>query len=81
MRHRRLSRPAVAALGLVVLLAAGLTTARVAPTASAATNGLVPVSSFGSNPGALSMYTYTPTALPAGPLCQHGVMHQPVRNH
>lgn len=66
MRHRRLSRPTAAVLGLVVLVAAGLTTVRFAQTASAAANGLVPVSSFGSNPGSLSMYTYTPTALPAG---------------
>src|SRR5262245_31817245 len=35
-------------------------------TASRAHATLTPVSSFGSNPGALSMYLYVPSGLPAG---------------
>jgi poly(hydroxyalkanoate) depolymerase family esterase len=43
-------------LGVVVL----------APTAPAQAADLTPVSSFGSNPGSLSMYSYRPDGLPAG---------------
>ncbi len=54
----------------VVLLAAvlallGVSALHATDRASAATGSLVQVSSFGSNPGALSMYTYTPANLPA----------------
>lgn len=49
----------VAAFLLVLLGVGGLRSA------SAASGSLVPVGSFGSNPGALAMYTYTPPNLPA----------------
>lgn len=53
---RRSRSPAAVLFGLAVALAA--------PVADAAT--LVPVSSFGANPGDLLMYEYVPERLPAG---------------
>ncbi|HEY0167617.1 MAG TPA: PHB depolymerase family esterase [Jatrophihabitans sp.] len=57
-----------AAALLAVLLSAllAVTALRTARPAAAAAGPLVQVSSFGSNPGALAMYTYTPANLPAG---------------
>jgi poly(3-hydroxybutyrate) depolymerase len=49
----------------VLLAAAGFTAVHTAEPASAAAGSLVQVASFGSNPGALAMYTYTPANLPA----------------
>jgi len=57
------SATALFAAALLILLAA--TTLRTARPAAAAAGPLVQVSSFGSNPGALAMYTYTPANLPA----------------
>ena len=60
-----LKRPLLAgfvALALVLLAVGALSSRR---PAAAATGSLVAVSSFGSNPGALQMYTYTPANLPA----------------
>jgi poly(hydroxyalkanoate) depolymerase family esterase len=60
--HTKFWRPAaVAALAVAVtVVLAGLT-----PPARAAA-GLTPVTGFGSNPGALRMYSYVPAGLPAG---------------
>lgn len=58
-------RSAVALLGTALLAVLGVTALRTAEPASAAAGSLVQVSSFGSNPGALAMYTYTPASLPA----------------
>ncbi|WP_103347494.1 PHB depolymerase family esterase [Amycolatopsis sp. CA-128772] len=51
--------------GLAAITAAVLTTVGVAA-ADPPPSSLVPVSSFGANPGALAMYTYTPAGLEAG---------------
>ena len=59
------SRPAAGLVGLALVLVAGSGTLRAASPAAAAAGSLVPVSSFGANPGALAMYTYTPANLPA----------------
>ncbi|MDT0329667.1 extracellular catalytic domain type 1 short-chain-length polyhydroxyalkanoate depolymerase [Nocardiopsis lambiniae] len=55
--------PLIIALAAVAAMAAALLTAP-APRAHAAT--LAPVTSFGTNPGNLAMYTYVPDGLPAG---------------
>lgn len=67
VRTRR--RLAAALAGLVLAASAAVVVAL--PAASATTadppaSGLVPVSSFGANPGALSMFTYTPAGLAPG---------------
>jgi poly(hydroxyalkanoate) depolymerase family esterase len=49
---------------LVAAMAAVLVTVVVAPARAAAT--LTPVTGFGSNPGALKMYSYVPSGLPSG---------------
>ncbi|MEU3572926.1 PHB depolymerase family esterase [Kitasatospora sp. NPDC036755] len=70
-------RPTAAALLTAVTLAlataapdaavASPTTASVPPSAAAATSGgFQQVTGFGTNPGNLAMYTYTPAGLPAG---------------
>ncbi|GAB2515316.1 extracellular catalytic domain type 1 short-chain-length polyhydroxyalkanoate depolymerase [Nocardiopsis aegyptia] len=59
---RRLAVVLTALTAVVATVAAVLLTA--APRASAAT--LTPVSSFGTNPGNLGMYTYVPDGLPDG---------------
>ncbi|MFD5449026.1 PHB depolymerase family esterase [Streptomyces sp. NPDC127100] len=59
----RVRRRFAAVAGTVLVLAGGLLA--VGPNASAA-GGLTQVTGFGTNPGALSMYTYAPDGLPAG---------------
>ncbi|MFD6952414.1 MULTISPECIES: PHB depolymerase family esterase [unclassified Nocardiopsis] len=61
--RRRTALSLTAALAAVAVTVAALLIA-LAPRASAAT--LTPVSSFGTNPGNLSMYSYVPDGLPAG---------------
>jgi poly(hydroxyalkanoate) depolymerase family esterase len=61
-RSRRLFAAACTALATVV--AAGAAVGAAAP-AGAAAGSLVRVTNFGSNPGALAMFTYTPAGLPA----------------
>jgi len=71
-RHRRINRHRLTAAlaGLVLAFSAAVVVALPAHSATAAADpapsGLVSVSSFGANPGALSMYTYTPAGLSAG---------------
>jgi poly(hydroxyalkanoate) depolymerase family esterase len=62
---RLLSAAACAALTVVAVVAVGAGLAERAAPARAAAGSLVPVPSFGSNPGALAMFTYTPAGLPA----------------
>jgi poly(hydroxyalkanoate) depolymerase family esterase len=69
---RLLARPhrlAAALAGIALTASVAVVAALPASSATAAdppASGLVPVSSFGANPGALSMFTYTPAGLPAG---------------
>ncbi len=58
-------RSAAALLGAALLVLLGASAIRTAEPAAAAAGSMVPVSSFGSNPGALAMYTYTPANLPS----------------
>jgi poly(hydroxyalkanoate) depolymerase family esterase len=53
-----------AACAALAVVAAGAGLAERAAPARAAAGSLVPVGSFGSNPGALAMFTYTPANLP-----------------
>lgn len=62
---RRLLRR-VASTAVLGLLAATLSTTAAASPAAAAAGGLQQVTGFGSNPGNLQMYAYTPAGLPAG---------------
>ncbi|WLQ48065.1 PHB depolymerase family esterase [Streptomyces poriferorum] len=62
---RRLLRR-VASTAVLGLLAATLGTTAAATPAAAAAGGLQQVTGFGSNPGNLQMYAYTPAGLPAG---------------
>ncbi|MEU9203983.1 PHB depolymerase family esterase [Streptomyces sp. NPDC048332] len=62
---RRLFRR-VASTAVLGLLAATLSTTAAATPAAAAAGGLQQVTAFGSNPGNLQMYAYTPAGLPAG---------------
>lgn len=62
-RFGRLWRRAATMIGTLALAGAALVGATGAPAAAA---GLTQVSGFGSNPGALAMYTYVPDGLPAG---------------
>lgn len=61
---RRLIRR-VASTAVLGLLAATLSTTTAAQPAAAAAGGLQQVTGFGSNPGNLQMYAYTPAGLPA----------------
>ncbi|MEW2178194.1 PHB depolymerase family esterase [Streptomyces sp. NPDC005406] len=61
---RRLLRR-VASTAVLGLLAATLSTTAAAQPAAAAAGGLQQVTGFGSNPGNLQMYAYTPAGLPA----------------
>jgi poly(hydroxyalkanoate) depolymerase family esterase len=61
-RPRRLLTAAACA---VLTIAAGVGLVQRAGPAGAAAGSLVQVTSFGSNPGALAMFTYTPPNLPA----------------
>ncbi|MEU9089376.1 PHB depolymerase family esterase [Streptomyces sp. NPDC048428] len=61
---RRLFRR-VASTAVLGLLAATLSTTTAAQPAAAAAGGLQQVTGFGSNPGNLQMYAYTPAGLPA----------------
>jgi poly(hydroxyalkanoate) depolymerase family esterase len=63
LRRRRAVRALGALLAGLVTLVAGVLFAT-APAGAAAT--LTQVTSFGSNPGALAMYSYVPTGLPSG---------------
>jgi poly(3-hydroxybutyrate) depolymerase len=63
-RAARLRSP-LALLAGFGLLALGLLGMQARQPASAAAGPLVAVSSFGNNPGALAMYSYTPANLPA----------------
>jgi poly(hydroxyalkanoate) depolymerase family esterase len=60
--------PKLAVAGLTLTASAVLTVAAVLPATAAdpPASGLVQVGSFGANPGALSMYTYTPAGLATG---------------
>ncbi|MEU1126934.1 PHB depolymerase family esterase [Streptomyces sp. NPDC005899] len=60
---RRVASTAVSAM--LALLAAQPVSASAAPTATAAA-GLQQVTGFGSNPGGLQMFAYTPATVPAG---------------
>lgn len=66
-RHSRLG---VALAGFVLVLSGAVVAALPGHSATVAADpppsGLLAVSSFGANPGALSMYTYTPTGLAPG---------------
>jgi len=62
-RRARLVRTVAATLAGLLALVAGLLVGT-APAGAAAT--LVQVTGFGSNPGALAMYSYVPTGLPTG---------------
>ncbi|MDP5311672.1 extracellular catalytic domain type 1 short-chain-length polyhydroxyalkanoate depolymerase [Streptomyces poriferorum] len=62
---RRLLRR-VASTAVLGLLAATLGTTAAATPAAAAAGGLQQFTGFGSNPGNLQMYAYTPAGLPAG---------------
>lgn len=63
-RPRRLLLAAAGTALTVVAVAAGITGG--AAPARAAAGPLVEVGSFGDNPGALAMFSYTPAGLPAG---------------
>ncbi|MFJ6841487.1 PHB depolymerase family esterase [Streptomyces griseoluteus] len=64
-RSRTPRRRGVLRLVAVVLLVLGAALAGPAPAAQASVS-LTRVTAFGSNPGALTMYTYRPAGLPAG---------------
>ena len=61
---------------MVTLLLAGASAAcTAAPEFGVQAASLTEVTSFGSNPGKLRMYTYTPTAMPSGPAPLVVVLH------
>src|SRR3989442_978219 len=63
--EKELTMRKLAFAGLAAITAAVLTTVGVA-SADPPPSSLVQVSDFGANPGALAMYTYTPSGLEAG---------------
>ncbi|HTZ45905.1 MAG TPA: PHB depolymerase family esterase [Jatrophihabitans sp.] len=60
-----LNRPLIAAFMAIALILLAIGALQSRRPAAAATGSLVAVGSFGSNPGNLQMYTYTPAGLPS----------------